>query len=75
MITGDHAATARAIGEQVGILGASRDGELLTGAELDQLDDVDYADAVERAAVFARVSPEQKLRLVEALQAAGTSSR
>ena len=40
---------------------------MLTGAELAQLDDDHFADAVESTAVFARVSPEQKLRLVEAM--------
>ena len=44
---------------------------MLTGAELAALPDEEYADAVERAAVFARVTPEQKLRLVEAFQARG----
>jgi cation-transporting ATPase F len=71
MITGDHAGTARAVAEQIGVLEADRDAEVLTGAQLDQLDDRAYAGAVDRAAVFARVSPEQKLRLVEALQDRG----
>jgi cation-transporting ATPase F len=67
MITGDHAATARAIADQVGLQGTPA----LTGADLDALDDAHLPDAVEQAAVFARVSPEQKLRLVEALQSRG----
>ncbi len=67
MITGDHAATARAIADQVGL----QDAPALTGADLDALDDEDLPDAVEQAAVFARVSPQQKLRLVEALQSRG----
>ncbi len=72
MITGDHAATARAIAANIGVLdpGASRDG-VLTGTELSALDDDGLADAADRACVFARVSPEQKLRLVEALQTRG----
>jgi cation-transporting P-type ATPase F len=72
MITGDHAATAAAIATQLGLIDASTrrsDGVLLTGTALDALTDLEYPDAVERASVFARVSPEQKLRLVEALQA------
>jgi len=77
MITGDHAATARAIAGQVGLLPGGdpapggRDALVLTGADLDALDDEQMPDAVERAVVFARVSPEQKLRLVEALQSRG----
>jgi cation-transporting ATPase F len=72
MITGDHAATATAIARRLGLVDPPphrRDGAVLTGAALDALPDPDYPDAVERASVFARVSPEQKLRLVEALQA------
>ncbi|GAB2748933.1 cation-transporting P-type ATPase [Nocardioides pakistanensis] len=68
MITGDHAVTAQAIARQIGLLDDGEDGLVLTGAELDSIADEDLPDAVERAAVFARVSPEQKLRLVEALQ-------
>ena len=71
MITGDHAGTAAAVAAQVGVLGEERDGAVLTGAELAGLDGDDYAAAVDRTSVFARVSPEQKLRLVEALQARG----
>ena len=75
MITGDHAGTAAAIAAQLGLVDARahqrRDGRILTGAALDVLSDTDYPEAVERAAVFARVSPEQKLRLVQALQARG----
>ena len=70
MITGDHAGTARAIAEQVGLLTPDHRG-VLTGRDLDQLDDATYAEVVERTTVFARVSPEQKLRLVGALQSRG----
>ncbi len=69
MITGDHAATAEAIARQVGVLEEDDGGGVLTGAELDLLDDEQLAEAAESTAVFARVSPEQKLRLVRALQA------
>jgi cation-transporting P-type ATPase F len=72
MITGDHAATAEAIARQIGLLdadGGDDVGRVLTGEEVDRLDDADLPDAVDRAAVLARVTPEQKLRLVEALQA------
>ncbi|MGZ5405787.1 MAG: cation-translocating P-type ATPase, partial [Nocardioides sp.] len=71
MITGDHVGTARAVAEHVGVIGGGRGGEVVTGAELARLDGAAYTDTVERAGVFARVSPEQKLRLVEALQGRG----
>ncbi|MDR2240262.1 MAG: cation-transporting P-type ATPase [Zoogloeaceae bacterium] len=68
MITGDHAETARAIGAQMGI---GRDRPALTGAEIELLDDAQLRRVVPDIDVFARASPEHKLRLVEALQAAG----
>ena len=71
MITGDHAATAAAIAGSLGMLPRQRDGEVLTGTDLAALPPERYADAAERAVVFARVSPEQKLRLVEAFQSRG----
>ena len=72
MITGDHAATAAAIARRTGVLDdADRPGAVLTGADLDALPPARFGAAVERARVFARVAPEQKLRLVEALQARG----
>jgi len=69
MITGDHAGTAAAIAAQVGLRGASSGA--LTGAHLATLDDAQLAEAAERTSVFARVTPEQKLRLVTALQSRG----
>ncbi|SCL29484.1 cation-transporting ATPase F [Micromonospora nigra] len=72
MITGDHGVTASAIAGRLGLLaGDPGPGEVLTGADLAKLSDADRPEAVRRASVFARVSPEQKLRLVEALQADG----
>lgn len=71
MITGDHPATATAIAEALGLLNGEREGDVLTGAELAKLPPAEYPDAVERATVFARVSPEQKLRLVGAFQSRG----
>ena len=68
MITGDHAGTAAAIGAQVGLENPSA---VLTGADLDAMDEAALAAAVERTDVFARTSPEHKLRLVMALQAHG----
>jgi Ca2+-transporting ATPase len=68
MITGDHAGTALAIAREAGI---RTEGGTLTGADLETLPDAELAQAVRRVDVFARVLPEQKLRLVEALKAAG----
>ena len=71
MITGDHAATATAVAAPLGLLDRRREGDVLTGADLAALPPGKYPDAVERAVVFARVAPEQKLRLVEAFQSRG----
>lgn len=71
MITGDHALTARAIAAQLGLFSNSSTGQgdrVVTGYELGICCDDDLIDMVEETTVFARVSPEQKLRLVEALQ-------
>ncbi len=72
MITGDHALTARSIALQLG-LRAGDGGELiaLTGRELEQISETDLPAIAERATVFARVAPEQKLKLVRALQSRG----
>ena len=72
MITGDHAATAAAIASQVGILrGEAGETCVLTGADLQTMSDEELIECVDTVDVFARVSPEHKLRLVEALQARG----
>jgi len=70
MITGDHAVTARAIAQRMGF---NHHEEVIayTGKQLAQMDDRELANAVEDGTVFARVAPEQKLRLVEALQSKG----
>ncbi len=70
MITGDHALTAAAIGRQIGLCLEDCDA-VLTGAELSKLSDSELIEQAERVNVFARVAPEQKLRLVEALQTRG----
>ena len=67
MITGDHLITARAIATQIGLKGDAA----LTGSELEKITDADLPEVAERTTVFARVAPEQKLRLVKALQARG----
>ncbi|MFZ5775230.1 MAG: cation-transporting P-type ATPase [Thermodesulfobacteriota bacterium] len=73
MITGDHPMTAAAIARQIGLytLGAATGTPVLTGPELERLSDSQLIAAADETAVFARVSPEQKLRLVESLQARG----
>ena len=71
MITGDHAATASAIAGQLGLLTDRAAGDVLSGTDLAALSAEEFPDAVEHARVFARVSPEQKLRLVEAMQDRG----
>jgi magnesium-transporting ATPase (P-type) len=68
MITGDHAATAAAIARQVGLRGAA---EVVTGQDLEAMDETTLRARAREADVFARTSPEHKLRLVEALQAEG----
>ena len=69
MITGDHPLTGAAIARRIGIL--LPEGEALTGVELDQLDDAAFEARVERVAVYARMNPEQKLRIVKAWQGRG----
>jgi len=74
MITGDHAVTAAAIAARIGLDGTGLSGEapkVLNGRELEVMNDAELGRAVAEVSVFARVSPEQKLRLVEALQANG----
>jgi Ca2+-transporting ATPase len=69
MITGDHPATAKAIAAEIGIL---EEGDLvLTGSELQKLSEEVFLREVERTTVYARVSPDQKLRIVRALQKKG----
>ena len=71
MITGDHPVTAQAIAAQMGIIDPDGSTRSLTGSELDALDDAQLAEAMATTSVFARVSPEQKLRLVDSLQGRG----
>jgi magnesium-transporting ATPase (P-type) len=68
MITGDHAVTAVAIGKQLGLQNTDN---VLTGTALDKLDDAELESIVRDTGIFARTSPEHKLRLVMALQANG----
>ncbi len=69
MITGDHVATASAIAKELGILAAG--DRAITGAELDAMNDTELERQVEHIAVYARVSPENKIRIVKAWQRRG----
>jgi Ca2+-transporting ATPase len=69
MITGDHRLTARVIARRLGIL--DDDGEVITGRELDSLAPEELLRRVEHVRVYARVAPEHKLRIVQALQQRG----
>ncbi len=74
MITGDHAITAAAIARQIGLdktLAAGENPKALTGSQLQTMSDAQFTEAAATTAVFARVTPEQKLRLVQALQSRG----
>lgn len=70
MITGDHALTASSIAAQIGLTGKTENGKLvtLTGKELQKLSDKEIEQAAQNVSVFARVTPDQKLRLVKGLQ-------
>ena len=69
MITGDHPLTAAAIARDLGL--GDPEGRAVTGAELAELNDVELETVVSEASVYARVSPEHKIRIVEALQRQG----
>lgn len=68
MITGDHPLTAQTIGRQVGLNGEAR---VLTGLELDNMSDEALKESVKYTSIYARTTPENKLRIVHALQALG----
>ncbi|SET46927.1 calcium-translocating P-type ATPase, SERCA-type [Paenibacillus sp. NFR01] len=69
MITGDHGTTAEAIAHQLGIL--QRGGTVLTGSQLTRMSDDELDKVSDNVAVYARVSPEHKLRIVKSLQRRG----
>lgn len=73
MITGDHAGTAAAIAREIGLgdNGILREDQVISGADLEAMEEETLAQRVSDLRVFARVAPEQKLRLVKALQAQG----
>lgn len=68
MITGDHAATASAIAKQLGL---PNHVEVTTGEDLDRIGEAEFPEVIRKTTVFARATPEQKLRIVEALQSFG----
>ncbi|MCC7558564.1 MAG: HAD-IC family P-type ATPase, partial [Methanobacteriaceae archaeon] len=68
MITGDHKDTAAAIAKEIGIL---TEGKVINGPELDKIDEKEFEEMVDDVQVYARVFPEQKVRIVEALQKKG----
>src|SRR5205807_9666044 len=69
MITGDHPATARTIAQEAGLL--DKDGEVLTGAEILELQNGELDERLERAVIIARTTPLDKLRIIESLQRQG----
>jgi len=69
MITGDHKLTAIAVAKEIGIM--KKDSKALTGAELDKLSDKEFEKIVEKVAVYARASPEHKMRIIKAWKAKG----
>ena len=71
MITGDHPITAKAIAKELGILEEGKFDEVMTGVELEKLSPQELAEKVERVAVYARVSPEHKLKIIAAWQSRG----
>lgn len=69
MITGDHVVTASAIAKELGIM--QKNDRAITGAELDAMTDEQLDKEVENISVYARVSPENKIRIVKAWQRKG----
>lgn len=71
MITGDHKITATAIARELGLIGEGLNSEVMSGAELDAVSAHELAATIERVAVFARVAPEHKVKIVAALKERG----
>ncbi|WP_410511130.1 HAD-IC family P-type ATPase [Paenibacillus sp. BR2-3] len=71
MITGDHPITAIAIAEQIGITDGRQPGQVLTGHEFDRMSDEELEQSVDRVSIFARMTPEHKLRIVSMLRKKG----
>jgi Ca2+-transporting ATPase len=72
MVTGDHKLTAVAVAKELNLLGENdEEGRVLTGEELEKMSDEQLAEVVEKVAIYARVSPEHKMRIVKAWKAKG----
>jgi len=73
MVTGDHKLTAVAVAKELNLIGEkeNEEGRVLTGAELDKLSDEEFEKIVENVVIYARVSPEHKVRIVKALRKKG----
>jgi Ca2+-transporting ATPase len=71
MITGDHVLTASAIAKELGIIGENGEGQAISGAELREMDQIELERVVDQYRVYARVSPEDKIRIVQAWQFRG----
>jgi len=73
MVTGDHRLTAIAVAKALNLIGENENeqGKVLTGAELDKLGDEEFGKSVENLVIYARVSPEHKVRIVKALREKG----
>lgn len=71
MVTGDHKLTAGAVAKELNLIGENEEGKVLTGVELDKLSDEEFSKTVEDIAIYARVSPEHKVRIVKALREKG----
>jgi Ca2+-transporting ATPase len=69
MITGDHKLTATAVAKELGLLGENHEGKVLTGVELEAMSDEQLLAKVEDVVIYARVSPEHKMRIVKAWKA------
>ena len=69
MITGDNILTAKAVARRIGIL--TNDSQAITGSELDKLSDDELANSIEKYTVFARITPNDKIRIIKAWQSIG----
>ena len=69
MVTGDNQQTAKAIGEKIGLIGSS--AKVITGSEIEKMTNIEFKDAIKNTNIFARVQPEHKLRIVDALREQG----
>ncbi|MCD6368720.1 MAG: cation-translocating P-type ATPase, partial [Thermoproteales archaeon] len=71
MVTGDHKDTAVAIAKEIGLIDDSENVTVLTGSDLDKMDEEEFAEIVDKVHIFARVSPEHKLKIVKYLKRKG----